>query len=89
MSSSAIKTDLSRNLSSEDVKVIDSAEGWINHDQGTATILVGALDPKLADADMARVYLSDCQLADSAEHAGGIETAEWLWSLSEQLTDRK
>ncbi|KAI7339140.1 NAD(P)-binding protein [Hortaea werneckii] len=81
-----IATDLSRNLSSEDAKVIESATDWINQDQGTATILVGALDPKLSMVGDDHAYLSDCQVAEPAKHARSPDVAERLWTLSEQLT---
>jgi len=58
---------------------------WKDQDQGIATILVAALDPKLAEADD-RVLLSDCQLEDVAAYAKEPANAERLWQLSELLT---
>lgn len=86
---SAIWTDLSRNLSPEDLAFIKStpADGWITQDQGTSTILVAALDPKLADADgVDHAFLSDCQVSSVESFANDKEQAERLWRLSETLT---
>lgn len=66
--------------------MIESATDWINQDQGTATILVGALDPKLALVGHDQAYLSDCQVAEPAAHARSPDMAERLWTLSEELT---
>jgi NAD(P)-dependent dehydrogenase (short-subunit alcohol dehydrogenase family) len=81
----AIWTDLSRNLTPEDLKVIEgTATSWYTLDQGIATILVAALDPKLANAKT-DVFLSDCKLEDVADTAKDPEIAERLWKLSETL----
>lgn len=66
--------------------MIESATDWIDQDQGTATILVGALDPKLSMVGDDHAYLSDCQVTEPAKHARSPEVAERLWTLSEQLT---
>lgn len=82
----SIWTDFSRNLSPEDFKVVEGTSTfWKNQDQGTATILVAALDPALAEADE-RPLLSDCQLEDVSDYAKDPEIAEKLWKLSKQLT---
>ncbi|KAK6384204.1 hypothetical protein LTR65_009776 [Meristemomyces frigidus] len=82
----SIWTDLSRNLSPDDLKVVEGTSGfWKDQDQGVATILVAALDPALSDTD-GRVLLSDCQLVDVAASAKSPAIAEQLWQLSEKLT---
>ena len=82
----AIWTDLSRNLTPEDLKIIEgTATSWYTLDQGIAAILVAALDPKLANAKT-EVFLSDCRFEDVAETAKNSEIAERLWKLSETLT---
>lgn len=82
----AIWTDLSRNLTPEDLKIIEgTATSWYDLDQGIATILVAALDPKLSDAN-AEVFLSDCKFEDVADSAKNRQIAERLWKLSETLT---
>ena len=82
----AIWTDLSRDLTPEDLKVIEgTSTSWINHDQGTATILVAALDPLLAKAGD-QVFLSDSQFVDVVDSAKNPDIAERLWQLSKNLT---
>ena len=84
---SAIWTDLSRNLSPEDLKIIEgTSTSWVTHDQGTASILVAALDPQLSNADDS-ILLNDCHFTDVADTAKSPETAERLWKLSESLTE--
>ncbi|KAH8890284.1 NAD(P)-binding protein [Thozetella sp. PMI_491] len=56
---------------------------WKNVDEGSATTLVGALDPALNDPK--GVYLAECQYATPSAHASGPESAEKLWELSEHL----
>lgn len=81
----AIWTDLSRNLSPGDLKVIEGTSTfWKNQDQGVATTVVAAFDPKLTEAEY--VMLSDCQLEDVATYAKDPSIAERLWQLSERLT---
>lgn len=80
----SIWTDLSRNLSESDLKIIEGTSTfWKNLDQGVATMLVAALDPKLSTTD--QVLLSDCQLVDVSDHAKDPYVAERLWKLSEEL----
>lgn len=81
-----IWTDLSRSLNQTDLDFIKSFPAeWKTPDQGIATIMVAALDPKLAEqAEM--VYLSDCQLEDVSQYAKDSDVAEKLWELSEKLT---
>lgn len=81
-----IWTGLSRSLDQKDHDFIKTFPGeWKTHDQGVSTILVAALDPKLA-AQTNKVYLSDCQLEDVSEYAKNADVAEKLWQLSENLT---
>jgi NAD(P)-dependent dehydrogenase (short-subunit alcohol dehydrogenase family) len=82
----SIWTELSRNLTPEDLKIIEgTSTQWINQDQGTATILVAAFDPHLARTDD-QVLLAECQLIDAAPFAKDPAIADKLWKLSEQLT---
>jgi len=55
--------------------------------QGCATQLVAALDPKLQD--FSGSYLNDCQLNTAAEHATKKENVEALWNLSEDILGEK
>ncbi|KAK0249719.1 hypothetical protein B0A54_03429 [Friedmanniomyces endolithicus] len=84
----SIWTDLSRNLSDDDRKIIEGTSTfWKNQDQGCATTLAAAFDPDLCDAKEA--YLSDCHLVDVAGYAKDQAIAERLWQLSEKLTEGK
>jgi hypothetical protein len=84
--STAIWTDLSRNLTPEDLKIIEgTSTSWLSLDQGIATILVAALDPKLAEANT-EVLLSDCKFEEVSDTAKDPSIAERLWKLSESLT---
>lgn len=88
-----IKTELSRSLDAEAIKVIDNtAPGgqWKTLDQGAATTIVAAFDPKLAELNVGSDvigYLSDCQLGDQfvAEHAKDAENAQMLFHESERM----
>lgn len=62
-----------------------TSTSWFTLDQGIATILVAALDPKLAEAKTG-VFLSDCKFEDIEETAKDPKIAERLWKLSESLT---
>ena len=82
----AIWTDLSRNLTPEDLKIIEgTSTSWVSLDQGIATILVAALDPKLAAA-RTEILLSDCKFEEVSDTAKNPLIAEKLWKLSETLT---
>ncbi|KAK1809510.1 hypothetical protein LTR12_016134 [Friedmanniomyces endolithicus] len=84
----SIWTDLSRNLSDDDRKIIEGTSTfWKNQDQGCATTLAAAFDPDLCDAK--GPFLSDCHLHDVAEYAKDQVIAERLWQLSEKLTEGK
>lgn len=88
-----IQTDLSRGLDDEGRAAIDStapAGAWKTLDQGAATTVVAAFDPRLADLDVGGAvvgYLADCQLAEGfvAEHARDPENARTLWEESERM----
>lgn len=85
----SIWTDLSRNLDAKYTAMIEKTGGfWKNLDQGSATTLVAALDPKLAE-DPGVIYLSDCQVAEAAAHARDAKAAERLWKLSEEIVGQK
>lgn len=79
---------MSRNLTPEDLKVIEgTATDWVTQDQGTSTILVAALDPQLTRADDAsEVFMADCRLTNVERFANDADIAERLWQLSERLT---
>ena len=89
----SIQTELSRSLDDVGKRMIDgTAPGgaWKTLDQGAATTLVAAFDPKLADIDVGRGvcgYMSDCQLADhlAASWAKDPIAAARLWEESERM----
>ncbi|KAF4548217.1 Short chain dehydrogenase-like protein 10 [Elsinoe fawcettii] len=82
----SIITELGREMTAEDWKVIESTStNWVSLDQGTSTILVAALDPAL-DTNRDGVYLADCQLSEASKHAVDPDAAKKLWDLSEALT---
>lgn len=84
----SIWTDLSRNLDEKHLAMIQNTSTfWKDLDQGSATTLVAALDPKLCDPSM--IYLSDCQLAEPAAWASDATAAERLWRLSEDIVGQK
>lgn len=60
-------------------------------EQGCSTTLVAALDPGLGSSNLEgdRVYLSDCQVGESAPWAKDSEAADRLWQLSESLVQQK
>ncbi|EMR88683.1 hypothetical protein ACHAPC_005576 [Botrytis cinerea] len=60
---------------------------WKSLEQGTSTTLVAALDPALKDHS--GVYLSDCQITETAEYTTNPDYAERLWELSEKLVGQK
>lgn len=83
-----IETGAPRNLSPTERKALDiGARGkWITPDQGTATILVAALDPALDGTHIENIYLDACQFKQAASHARDERLARRLWELSERLT---
>ncbi|OAP60562.1 hypothetical protein AYL99_05564 [Fonsecaea erecta] len=84
----SIWTDLSRNLDDKHLSLIEKTGGfWKDLDQGSATTLVAALDPKLVDPEV--IYLSDCQVAEPAGWASDGRAAARLWKLSEDLVGQK
>lgn len=88
-----VRTGLSRGLDEEGRRTIDStAPGgrWKTLDQGAATTIVAAFDPKLAELDVGGEvvgYMADCQLGDEfvAEHAKDPENAQTLFHESERM----
>ncbi|POS75319.1 retinol dehydrogenase 13 [Diaporthe helianthi] len=92
-----IETELSRNLDDESWNMIKGTAPhghWKTLDQGSATTIVAAFDPKLADVDVggeAFGYISDCQLGDQhlAEHAKDTYNAQMLFHESERMLGHK
>ena len=88
-----IETELSRGLDEEGRATISKTAPhgqWKTQDQGSATTLVAAFDPKLGEVDFengAIGYMSDCQLADdqAAPHASNAGFAKRLWEESEKM----
>lgn len=61
-------------------------------EEGASTALVTALDPALEVVGEKRVYLADCGFGEVAEWCRGekgMEGAERLWGLSEELVSEK
>ena len=84
----SIWTDLSRNLNEKHLAMIENTSShWKDIDQGSATTLVAALDPKLCDPGV--LYLSDCQIAEPAAWAADPKAADRLWKLSEEIVGQK
>ena len=96
----AIHTNLSRNLDEEGRKSVEStSDYWKTLDQGAATTLVAAYDPRLegkiafikhtdmftCTIDCDGTLLHDCQFIAPAAHASDLKVADRLWRLSEQL----
>ncbi|KAF1958224.1 hypothetical protein CC80DRAFT_546461 [Byssothecium circinans] len=71
-------------------KEVADSLGWKkNIDQGAATTLVAALDPKLAENTKETVLLSDCQVwgDEIPGWARDEKAAERLWKLSEEIVE--
>ncbi|PMD37074.1 NAD(P)-binding protein [Hyaloscypha variabilis F] len=84
----SIWTGLARNLDEQGQALIKATgKVWKTGDQGAATAVVAAFDPKLND--VLGGYLADCQLAPAAEFATDPKIAERLWDLSEELVGEK
>lgn len=89
----AIRTELSRSMTDEAFDVIFGTappDQWKTPDQGAATTVVAAFDPKLGELDVGGAvvgYLSDCQLADEwlAEWAKDPYNAQMLYHESERM----
>jgi NAD(P)-dependent dehydrogenase (short-subunit alcohol dehydrogenase family) len=56
-------------------------------EQGIATTLVAALDPRIEP--QSGMYMADCQPQKTYEYAESLEGAEKLWKLSEKLVGEK
>ncbi|KAN0115517.1 NAD(P)-binding protein [Hyaloscypha variabilis] len=84
----SIWTGLARNLDEQGQALIKATgKVWKTGDQGAATAMVAAFNPKLND--VLGGYLADCQLAPAAEFATDPKIAERLWGLSEELVGEK
>jgi NAD(P)-dependent dehydrogenase (short-subunit alcohol dehydrogenase family) len=84
----SIWTDLSRNLDEKHANIIKNTSSfWKDLDQGAATTLVAALDPKLRDSEA--MYMADCQFKEPAAWASDVIAAERLWKLSEDIVGEK
>jgi hypothetical protein len=55
--------------------------------QGVATTLVTALDPRIADRT--GTYWADANEEPLREYASSLENAQKLWTLSEKLVEQK
>ncbi|KAI4215639.1 MAG: hypothetical protein LQ351_002108 [Letrouitia transgressa] len=92
-----IRTSLFRNLGNEEEQdeiFRRLRKEWKTLDQGAATTLVAALDPKLDPTTCGNdgsvgYYLSDCQVMPGgcAEWARNEGMAERLWEMSEELVE--
>lgn len=87
-----INTGLSRSLDDQARATLDGTAPsgvWKTLDQGAATTMVAAFDPKLSEGDItsAPKFLSDCQLADErmAPHTRDLDAARRLWAESEKM----
>lgn len=84
----SIWTDLSRHLDDELRQTISkTGDFWKSLDQGSSTMMVAAFDPTLNKSS--GHYLSDCKIAQPADHANDLKAAEKLWHLSEELVGQK
>ncbi|KAF3769806.1 NAD(P)-binding protein [Cryphonectria parasitica EP155] len=89
----SVDTGLSRDMDAEAFGVIQSTlpeKEWQTLDQGAATTIVAAFDPKLDELDVGGEvfgYMADCQLADHfiADHAKDAENAQMLYHESERM----
>lgn len=90
----SVRTELSRGMGEAALRTILTtapADQWKTLDQGAATTVVAAFDPKLGELDVGGGevfgYLSDCQLADDMlkEYAKDPYNARMLYDESERL----
>jgi len=99
-------TELTRDLDGKTVQdLLATIEVWKTADQGAATLVVAAFDPKLSCGRSVPlgggletnikilaengVFLDDCQMKRPSKWASDIGKAERLWHLSELLVDEK
>ncbi|KAM5353449.1 hypothetical protein ACJ41O_000099 [Fusarium nematophilum] len=90
-----IDTGLSRGLDDQGRQTLGGTAPngvWKSIDQGAATTIVGAFDPKLVDriqdsASGGCLYLADCQPAEEkmAAHARDVKAAEKLWNETKTM----
>ena len=88
-----IRDEMRKNATPEQQEVCtndfirETEEGFraITVDQGAATLMVAAFDPKIKD--QTGKYLQDAQIDQNAilEHAKDPEEAERLWGISEEM----
>ncbi|KAF1989771.1 NAD(P)-binding protein [Aulographum hederae CBS 113979] len=81
----SIQTNFDRQFGTEQAdKMVAGipAEFWKTRDQGAATTVVAALDPKLGEHS--GVYLDDCQKGTLAPWASDEKVAARLWEVSEE-----
>ncbi|RYP43702.1 hypothetical protein DL768_009763 [Monosporascus sp. mg162] len=84
----SVTTHLGRQHDEETANAISKvSDYWMTVDEGAATSLVAALDPKLSDCR--GLYMSNCQFSDAADFAKDYEIATRLWHLSEELIGEK
>jgi len=86
----SIMTDLGRHMTGEmnhDLEEYAANTVFKTQDQGAATTLVAAFDPKLKTES--GVYLDDCQMGEAREWATAEPAADRLWALSEELVGQK
>ncbi|KAH6664081.1 retinol dehydrogenase [Halenospora varia] len=79
----SIETGIWRNMEKEAVEGLLQVLPMKTISQGISTILVGALDPKLAE--FSGIYMEDCQPKEVLEFARDDEKAEKLWKLTEEI----
>ncbi|RDW70181.1 hypothetical protein BP5796_08578 [Coleophoma crateriformis] len=84
-----IWTEFVRDMDQEALKKLETsiADNWKTADQGAATMLVAAFDPKLQHQNV--TYMDDCQPRRPARWAGDAAKAEQLWELSESLVGER
>lgn len=94
-----IGTELARSTNQEwlnKVKIAREKLGFLfkSPEQGASTVLVAALDPKLADgaADAPVTFLNDCQMGTPPPpppYSRDISNAKKLWTATEELVGQK
>ncbi|KAI9735114.1 MAG: hypothetical protein M1834_001702 [Cirrosporium novae-zelandiae] len=80
-----IESGFLRGLTQESIENLKKMKGvfWKTPDQGAATTLMAALDPKLYKSSA--IFMRDCQSSESAPYAEDKKLADKLWKLSEEL----
>ena len=85
-----IRSNLGRHMPENQRQALfeDPNTYWKTLDQGAATTMVAAFDPKL-DSSSKGLYLSDCQFVEASEFARDKGLAEKLWRLGEEIVGEK